>query len=191
MSNSEQRGHFIQKTPMVTAPHIASPGPAAEPCNVYTCGSIVARVSCVPDEVCKRRTASPRLCSCASPRSSESAGGLCGAHATFVGPTLPASGPPSDLEIYWHVDTDAHRSVPDPASREHCLFEVAAGLAREGVMGGGEDLDSRVRHGEGSVDDSCRLQDASHCALRPIERSTSRTRWRQVLWPLPPSSRLR
>src|SRR5437660_4644414 len=48
MSNSEQRGHFIQNTPMVTAPHIASPGPAAEPCNVYTGGSIVARVSCVP-----------------------------------------------------------------------------------------------------------------------------------------------
>src|SRR5437660_492975 len=114
MSKSEQRGHFIQKTPMVTAPHIASPGAAAEPCNVYTGGSIVARVSCLAGAVCKRRTASPRLCGFVGPRSSELQGGLCGVHATFVGPTLPASGPLSDLEIYWQVGANAQGSAPSP-----------------------------------------------------------------------------
>jgi len=33
---------------MVTAPHIAPPGPAAEPCYVYTGGSSVAWVSWLP-----------------------------------------------------------------------------------------------------------------------------------------------
>src|SRR5437660_11747734 len=58
---------------------------------------------------------------------------VCGADA-------PASGRPSELEIYWHVDGCA-QPVPDSTWREHCLFEAAAGLAREGVMGGGEGLD--------------------------------------------------
>ena len=126
---------------MVTAPHIASPGPAAEPCNVYTGGSIVARVSCVPGAVCKRRTASPRLCSCASPRSRESPGGLCGAHATFVGPTLPLQGDPRILKSTGRL-TDVHsRFRTRPGANTACSRQRASrvkaswGVARVLIAG--------------------------------------------------------
>src|SRR5437588_4581491 len=76
---------------MVTAPHIASPGPAAEPCYVYTGGSSVAWVSWLVRAVCKRRTASRRLSGYVGPRSRQSSGALCGGHATVVEHTLPAS----------------------------------------------------------------------------------------------------
>src|SRR2546429_4119458 len=76
---------------MVTAPHIASPGPAAEPCYVYTGGSSVAWVSWLVRAVCKRRTASRRLSGYVGPRSRQSGGALCGGPAPGVGHTLPAS----------------------------------------------------------------------------------------------------
>src|SRR3989440_8710678 len=76
---------------MVTAPHIASPGPAAEPCYVYTGGSSVAWVSWLVRAVCKRRTASRRLSGYVGPRSRQSGGALCGGHATVVEHTLSAS----------------------------------------------------------------------------------------------------
>src|SRR2546429_8027136 len=76
---------------MVTAPHIASPGPAAEPCYVYTGGSSVAWVSWLVRAVCKRRTASRRVSGYVGPRSRHSGHGLCGGHATVVELTLPAS----------------------------------------------------------------------------------------------------
>src|SRR3989440_8084326 len=76
---------------MVTAPHIASPGPAAEPCYVYTGGSSVAWVSWLVRAVCKRHTASRRLSGYVGPRSRQPGGALCGGHATGVEHTLPAS----------------------------------------------------------------------------------------------------
>src|SRR5205823_15013621 len=64
-----------------------------QPCNLYTGGSIVAKVlMAYLITLCKRRTASPRSCGCASPTSPESVGHLCGAYATGVEPTLAASG---------------------------------------------------------------------------------------------------